>query len=65
MADMFHQATAGQKSVTRVVALTAHFVYCGCFHLKVHAYVKPTTPPFTNIIFKSQRRSQIMAFPVV
>lgn len=33
MADVFHQATAGQKSVTRVVALTAHFVYCGCFHL--------------------------------
>lgn len=31
MADMFHQATAGQKSVTRVVALTAHF--CGFFHL--------------------------------
>lgn len=28
---MFHQATAGQKSVTRVVALTAHFVYCGFF----------------------------------
>lgn len=57
---MFHQATAGQKSVTRVVALTAHFVYCGFFPC-----VKPTTPPFTNIIFKSQRRSQIMAFPVV
>lgn len=28
---MFHQATAGQTSVTRVVALTAHF--CGFFHL--------------------------------
>lgn len=33
MADMFHQATAGQKSVTRVVALTVHFVHCGFFHL--------------------------------